>query len=165
MSDREALDRARQAWEESLRTGKQAVLRLQKIFAAQQFFVDVAVEMEASSSASSDQPVVVYWLGNREPPCFFVDYGDPDGQRIGYLPTGIPTSAREYDSQAYVLEAAPRLFALCVDAISQHADRIEVALDDLDHFLGRLTPSSSSAAGSPEPARQKTPRESGGENR
>ena len=163
MEGREALDKARKAWEESLRTGKQAVLRLQQIFAAQQFFVDVEVEMEAPSSASSDQPVAVYWLGNREPPCFFVDYGDPDGQRIGYLPTGIPTSAREYASQAFVLEAAPRLFSLCVEAISQHADRVGVALDDLDHFLSRLTPSA--AGGSSEPVQQKTPRESGDGNR
>jgi hypothetical protein len=161
MSDREALDRARHAWEESLRTGKQAVLRLQKIFAAQQFFVDVHVEMEPESSASSDKPVSVYWLGNREPPCFFADYGDPDGQKIGYLPTGIPTSAREYASQAYVLEAAPRLFALCVEAITRHADRVEVALDDLDHFLSRLAPTASSAAGSPEPTQPQTPRGSG----
>ena len=161
MSDREALDRARQDWEESLRTGKQAVMRLQKIFAAQQFFVDVSTEMGESSSNSSDQPVVVYWLGNREPPCFFVDYGDPNGQKIGYMATGIPTSPREYESQAYVLEAAPLLFGLCVEAISQHADRIGVALDDLDHFLARLAPKSSSGEGIPSPTPQKKPRGSG----
>ena len=152
MSDREALDQAKQDWDQALRDSMLATQRLQKIFAAQRFFVDVVAEMEPKSSSDSEDLVRVYWLGNREPPCFFVDFGRP-GESLGHVPTGIPTSPREYHAQAYVLEAAPTLFVEALENITSHASRVQEALNGLDHFLAKLAPPTSGGSDDPEPTR------------
>jgi|TARA_R100000084_G_scaffold109356_1_gene75935 hypothetical protein len=154
MGDRKVLDQAKQDWDQALRDSMLATQRLQKIFAAQRFFVDVVAEMEPKSSSDSEDLVKVYWLGNREPPCFFVDFGRPGGESLGHVPTGIPTSPREYHAQAYVLEAAPALFVAALEKITDHAKRVQNALADLDHFLAKLAPPTSGGSDGPEPTRR-----------